>query len=92
LLDELADGPSRDVGRGHYTPRRGAGIELATADFCSLGAAASTVDQLNGVWNSEWERSNPFGPAAPATANAVFAKLYHACNDTEDSRAALLLT
>src|SRR5207342_3403317 len=45
----------------------------------------------NGVWNSKWERSNPFGPAATAT-KAVFTKLYHACNNMEYSRAALLLT
>jgi hypothetical protein len=64
----------------------------ASEEAAAPRSAGTTVDQLNGVWNSEWERSNPFGPAAPATAKAVFAKLYHACSDTEDSRAALLPT
>jgi hypothetical protein len=65
---------------------------IGDREFFARLAIAATVDQLNGVWNSEWERSNAFGPAAPATAKAVFAKLCHAFNDTEDSRAALLPT
>ena len=31
--------------------------------LCSLGDSCYVDNQLNGVWNSEWERSNPFGPA-----------------------------
>ena len=64
----------------------------ASEEAAAPRSAGTTVDQLNGVWNSEWERRNPFGPAAPATAKAVFPKLYHACNDEEDSRAVLLTT
>jgi hypothetical protein len=36
---------------------------------------------LNGVWNSEWERSNPFGPAAPATAKR-FKRIALRCEKT----------
>jgi hypothetical protein len=46
---------------------RGLRIEApAPEEAAAPRSAGTTVDQLNGVWNSEWERSNPFGPAAPA--------------------------
>jgi Putative beta-barrel porin-2, OmpL-like. bbp2 len=44
---------------------RGLRIEApAPEEAAAPRSAGTTVDQLNGVWNSEWERSNPFGPAA----------------------------
>jgi hypothetical protein len=31
----------------------------------AIGAMLLRVDELNGVWNSKWERSNPFGRRRP---------------------------
>jgi hypothetical protein len=68
----------RRLRRLHLQRRNG---EAERASACSRDRRdAATVDQLNGVWNSKWERSNPFGRRRPRT-KAVFAKLYHACNE-----------
>jgi hypothetical protein len=45
---------------------------------------------LNGIWNADWEKNNPFGPQATVRAKKLFETLCDAWNDTEDSRSDLL--
>ena len=60
---------ARKAGKGRSWPEVEKGVLARIGDrgFSLLAWRFATVDQLNGVWNSEWERANPFGPAGPAT-------------------------
>lgn len=66
-------------------------IFLQTAWTSSSGAnSTSNMFTLNGIWNTEWENNNSFGAVLTAQAKAIFDKLCHNWNDSEDTRHSLL--
>ena len=48
--------------------------------------AIAQAYQLNGIWNSAWEKECEFSPEEIASAKEKFEQLCHAWNDTENSR------
>jgi hypothetical protein len=90
--------PSDPWSMDNLGPLRRAGISrdhgfIAGLIFLATEMSASNscqpvegVYSFNGIWNADWEKSNPFGRQATVCAKKVFENLCDAWNDTEDSR------